>query len=49
MELVAVVNYILGGQPVFTGTRVPVESILTIWKPGFRLMIFWRINDCRWL
>ena len=38
--LITIDKDILGGQPVFTGTRVPVETLLTIWKQVYRSMNF---------
>ena len=36
-QIVTIDNDILNGQPVFSGTRVPIESLF-VWKLGFRWM-----------
>ena len=35
---------ILGGTPVFKGTRVPIRRSLIIWKPGIASTTFSRIS-----
>ena len=31
-----------GGKPVFTGTRVPIQSLIDHLKAGMVLTIFWK-------
>ena len=42
-ELITVDNDILGGQPVFKGTRVPIESLFDHLEAGVNLDEF--LND----
>ncbi len=37
LEIITIDNDILGGQPVFTGTRVPVESLFDHLEAGVPL------------
>ncbi|WP_461141454.1 DUF433 domain-containing protein [Spirosoma pomorum] len=39
-EFITIDADILGGQPVFTGTRVPVESLFDYLKAGESLDVF---------
>ena len=39
-KLITIDNDILGGQPVFTGTRVPVESLFDHLEAGVSLHSF---------
>jgi uncharacterized protein (DUF433 family) len=36
-EIITIDNDILGGQPVFKGTRVPVESLFALKEYSFSL------------
>ena len=31
---------IMGGTPVFVGTRVPLQNLIAVWKAGNLLRIF---------
>ena len=39
-DLITIDNNIQGGQPVFTGTRVPVESLFDHLEAGYSLDAF---------
>jgi hypothetical protein len=41
-EIITIDNDILGGQPVFKGTRVPVESLFDHLEQEFLWTNFWR-------